>query len=48
MTLVVGSSVVGSCFNRYMVECEYSLPLIECCYLECFNRYMVECECFYL
>ena len=32
------------CFNRYMVECEYSCFFIYSADIVSFNRYMVECE----
>ena len=34
----------SSCFNRYMVECEYSQKVRHRTLIPGFNRYMVECE----
>ena len=33
-----------TCFNRYMVECEYRTFVRIAIIGSCFNRYMVECE----
>ena len=39
-----GNAIAGSCFNRYMVECEYTNMGCFVSHLHRFNRYMVECE----
>ena len=41
-------SLVVTCFNRYMVECEYSITFIFDFTPSSFNRYMVECESVHL
>ena len=36
---------VWNSFNRYMVECEFSVRVFLFVPASGFNRYMVECEC---
>ena len=36
---------ISNRFNRYMVECEFTLFIYTHHHDVCFNRYMVECEC---
>lgn len=38
------SNINGTCFNRYMVECEFIEDEIDRSRDLCFNRYVVECE----
>ena len=44
--LLVGTLSLS--FNRYMVECEYSITFIFDFTPSSFNRYMVECESVHL
>ena len=40
------TELIMFCFNRYMVECEFSKQYKTITYEDRFNRYMVECEFF--
>ena len=38
------TNIIGTSFNRYMVECESFSRNFDVSSSSCFNRYMVECE----
>ena len=42
--LAIKSHKILTCFNRYMVECEFQVKGETWITNICFNRYMVECE----